>query len=215
MIQEPKPSPIEDARSAEDAGRPPADLPKPDQAFRSGCGAQHPTAGHTTRSVLRFFEAEIAMTALLGVTAMGLWLARSPTAPVIGAPQSTASLSVPTVQPTEPVASAASVKPVAPSTASGARGEGQEEASPSVSPPGSAQKQAPTPERTHKKVAKTTVLRASAPIAIDQLYRQRAAERCAEGLSGLMCRQALRFELCDGKWTQDAQSGMEICRLNR
>ena len=56
--------------------------------------------------------------------------------------------------------------------------------------------------------------RTAAPTAVDELYRRRAAERCAEGVFGLMCREALRFELCEGKWSREARSGMTTCRLN-
>jgi phage FluMu protein Com len=174
-------------------------------------GRISPAVRHGTLPARRYGPA-IALMVLLGVAAVALWLGRSPTPPAREAAHGAASRSVPTAQPAESVVSTA---PVEPSPAPGASGEEQEKASPSVSPPDAAQKRAPAREGARKKVAKTAVLRASAPIAIDELYRQRAAERCAEGLHGLMCRQTLRFELCNGKWTQDAQSGMEICRLNR
>jgi hypothetical protein len=164
----------------------------------------------------RRYGPEIALIALLGATAMVLWLGRSPKGPASEATHSAVSRSIPTGPPAESVVSTAPIEPVAPLPAapSPAPSEEQERASSSVSPPAGAQERAQAPERGHKKVAKTVVLRPTAPSSIDELYRQRAAERCDEGLAGLLCRQRLRFELCKGKWTQEAPSGMEICRLN-
>ena len=177
----------------------------------AAAGASRPVARRGTLPALRYGPV-IALLALLGVTAAALWLGRSPTEPVSEATHSTGSRIALAAPPVESVVSAAPIEPVAPSPAPGASGEEQETTSPSVSSPGAAQKRVPASER--KKVSKTAVLRASAPTTIDELYRQRAAKRCEEGLPGLICRQRLRFELCSDKWTQDTQSGMEICRLN-
>lgn len=157
---------------------------------------------------------EIALIALLGVTAVVLWLGRSPTGPASEAAHSAASRSIPSAPPAESVVSTAPIEPVASSAEPGVSVEEQEKVSLAVSPSAAAPERAQAPERGHNKVAKTVVLRPTAPNSIDELYRQRTAERCDEGLYGLLCRQRLRFELCKGKWTQDAHSGMEICRLN-
>jgi hypothetical protein len=185
------------------------ELNKASAAYCKHCGqllpapsAPPPAPHRGTRPPAFRYGPEIALMALLGVAAAALWVGRSPTAPASEAIQSVASLSVPTAQPAEPVVSAAPVDPVAPSALPGASGEEQGEASPSVSPPDAAQQRAPVPERARKKVVKPTVQRASAPVAIDEIYHQRAAERCPEGLNGVICRQKLRFELCNKKWTE-------------
>lgn len=193
-------------------------VPRTSETYDDRQGSISPAVGRGTRTARRY-GAGIALMALLGATAVALSLGRSPTGPASEAAHSAASRSIPTAQPAEAVVSTAPIEPaaplpVAPSSASGASGEEQEKASSSVSPPGAAPERAQAPERGYKKVSKTAGLRTSAPRAIDELYRQRAAERCDEGLYGLLCRQRLRFELCEGKWTQDAHSGMEICRLN-
>jgi ribosomal protein L40E len=190
-------------------------VPQTSETYDDRQGRLSPAARRVTRTARRYGP-EIALMALLGATAVALSLGRSPTGPASEAAHSAASRNIPTAQPAESVVSTAPIEPAAPLPVapSGASGEEQEKASSSVSPPGAAQEQAQAPERRHKKVAKTAGLRTSAPSAIDELYRQRTAERCDEGLYGLLCRQRLRFELCKGKWTQDAHSGMEICRLN-
>lgn len=179
---------------------------------------QQPVSPAASTPSVRRYGPAIALTALLCVE-VALWLGRPPIAPANPAARGAASRSVPAAQPPEPAVSTASVEPAAPSPvapppAPVASGEAQKEASPPVSP-GPAQERTPAHEGARKRSAKMPVLHAAAaPIAVDALYRQRATERCAEGLRGLMCREGLRRELCNGKWTQDARSGMEICRLN-
>lgn len=165
------------------------------------------TSATALRSALpaRRYGPAIAL-ALLVVATLALWPGQSPTAPAGSAAQGATSRSVPTA-PVEPPLSTAQ------SPAPGAAPEEQEKPSPPLPPPAAEQQRGPR-EGAHKKVAKAAARRASAQPGIDELYRQRAAERCAEGLNGLVCRETVRFALCDGKWTQEARSGMEICRLN-
>lgn len=50
---------------------------------------------------------------------------------------------------------------------------------------------------------------------VDDIYNKRAKAKCARGLMGLVCREMIRFELCDGKWTADEIPGMTRCRVIR
>ncbi|MBS0512684.1 MAG: zinc ribbon domain-containing protein [Proteobacteria bacterium] len=118
---------------------------------------------------------------------------------------------VPTVEPADPIALLIAAQSPAP----GIDPEEQAQATPPVPPPAATHRRMPPREEARKKeVVRTAMRRTAAPTAVDELYRRRAAERCAEGMYGLVCREALRFELCEGKWSREARSGMTICRLN-
>lgn len=46
---------------------------------------------------------------------------------------------------------------------------------------------------------------------LDQVFRDRGASECEDGLSGLICREKLRFKLCEGRWTTRPPPGQSIC----
>jgi hypothetical protein len=47
---------------------------------------------------------------------------------------------------------------------------------------------------------------------IDEAYNQRINVECPQGFfPGLVCREKVRWQLCDGKWSQDIVSGQSIC----
>lgn len=52
-----------------------------------------------------------------------------------------------------------------------------------------------------------------APRTIDQVYEQRAAVECRSGFAGFLCRERVRFNLCEGKWTGNEVPGMTLCRV--
>lgn len=47
--------------------------------------------------------------------------------------------------------------------------------------------------------------------SINQIFRERSASECEDGLSGLICREKLRFRLCDGHWAAQPPPGQSIC----
>lgn len=57
---------------------------------------------------------------------------------------------------------------------------------------------------------------AAAPIAervptIDAQYEATAALQCADGISGVICREAIRWRLCKGRWSDRSQPGASRC----
>jgi predicted Zn-dependent protease len=59
---------------------------------------------------------------------------------------------------------------------------------------------------------------APAPVAnpdqktIDEQYNIGAATKCKAGFFGLVCREALKTKLCEGKWTETPSAGQSLCK---
>ena len=198
------------------------------ESRRAAPDAPIPPAARPGKLSARRYGAAIMLT-LLGVPSLAWWQWQLPTPPASPAAQSAAPRSLPAplpaatlviVAPLERDDGAEQTGSIAPLSAAQSpaseidRAE-QERATLPVPPPAAVPRRIPPQEDARRKeAARTAMRRAAAPTAVDEVYRRRAAERCAEGLYGLVCREALRFELCEGKWTPDAPSGMKICRLN-
>ncbi|TAH44491.1 MAG: hypothetical protein EYC67_13340 [Betaproteobacteria bacterium] len=220
--------------SADSAHRttPVDEFPRASESRRDAPDAPIPSAARPGRLSPRRYGAATLLV-LLGVATLGLsqWRAPTPTASL--AAQSATPRNVPAPLPAAPLAIAAPVEPVptvepadaiarliaapspSPAPVSEIDHEEPERATAPVPPAAAAHGRVPPREDARKKeVARTGMRRTAAPVAVDELYRRRAAERCAAGLYGLVCREALRFELCEGKWAREAPSGMKICRLN-
>jgi hypothetical protein len=45
---------------------------------------------------------------------------------------------------------------------------------------------------------------------VDEIFQQRTA-RCGGGVIGLLCRGTMRFNVCNGRWTEDLVPGMTVC----
>ena len=47
---------------------------------------------------------------------------------------------------------------------------------------------------------------------VDEVFNERLSAECSSGLGGLICREKLRFAVCDGRWSQSPPPGQTICR---
>lgn len=66
------------------------------------------------------------------------------------------------------------------------------------------------------RAAATTKARSARRIAtIDEQYQAATALRCAPGLPGFFCREAIRWRLCDGHWSGRTAPGADRCRVAR
>jgi len=81
------------------------------------------------------------------------------------------------------------------------------------SPEPPVRRQAQAPEPPVRPQAQAQVYEAlPAQRSIDETYNARTAATCEKGLLlGLVCREKIRFGLCDGKWTKTQVPGMTIC----
>lgn len=50
-----------------------------------------------------------------------------------------------------------------------------------------------------------------APPTLDQRYDALVARKCREDMLGLLCREAVRWRLCDGRWADRAGAGETRC----
>lgn len=204
------------------------EVPRASESRRAGPDAPIRPAARPGRQSARRYGPAIAL-ALLGMVSLAAWQWNAPAVPAKPATDSATPHSLAASLPAAPVAIAEPVEPVptvepadpialliaAQSPASGIDREEEAQATPPVPPPAATHRRTPPREDARKQeVTRTAMRRTAAPTAVDELYRRRAAERCAEGLYGLLCREALRFELCEGKWSREARSGMTTCRLN-
>ena len=48
--------------------------------------------------------------------------------------------------------------------------------------------------------------------SIDQQYEQRAAAECPSGGGGFFCREKIRYQLCNGRWSENPPPGQVMCR---
>ena len=209
------------------------EAPRARESHRAGPDVPIPPAARPGRQSARRHGHAIVLT-LLGVVSLAAWQWNAPAVPAKTATDSATPHSLATPLPAAPLPAApvAIAEPLEPddpvepadpialliaaqSPASGIDPEEQAQANPPVPPPAATHRRMPPREDAHRKeVVRTAMRRTAAPTAVDELYRRRAAERCAEGVFGLMCREVLRFELCEGKWSREARSGMTTCRLN-
>lgn len=44
-----------------------------------------------------------------------------------------------------------------------------------------------------------------------QTYKQRSKAECDSGIAGFICRETLRVQICDGKWSSNPPSGQSVC----
>ena len=51
-----------------------------------------------------------------------------------------------------------------------------------------------------------------APAQIDEQYDVRAAAECSKGFAGILCREAIRLELCKEKWEDNPPVGQSRCK---
>ncbi|MBS0543053.1 MAG: zinc ribbon domain-containing protein [Proteobacteria bacterium] len=204
------------------------EVPRASELRRADADVPIPPAARPRRLSARSYGSAIAL-ALLGVVSLAVWQWNAPAVPAKPAADSATPHSLAAPLPATPVAIAAPVEPddpvepadpialliAAQSPASEFDREEQAQANPPVPPAAATPRRMPPREDARRKeVVRTAMRRTAAPTAVDELYRRRAAERCAEGVFGLMCREALRFELCEGKWSREARPGMTTCRLN-
>ncbi len=49
--------------------------------------------------------------------------------------------------------------------------------------------------------------------SVDEIYNERAAAECERGILGLVCREKVRWSLCEGKWTPDEVPSMTVCHV--
>lgn len=56
--------------------------------------------------------------------------------------------------------------------------------------------------------------RPMAPVkTLDETYNQRISDTCPQGfLPGVACREKIRWELCDGKWSANPPAGQDTCK---
>ena len=47
---------------------------------------------------------------------------------------------------------------------------------------------------------------------IDEVFNERLAVECSSGLSGLVCREKLRYAVCGDRWSQTPPPGQSICK---
>ena len=47
---------------------------------------------------------------------------------------------------------------------------------------------------------------------IDEVFSERLAAECSSGLSGLVCREKLRYAVCGDRWSQTPPPGQSICK---
>lgn len=47
---------------------------------------------------------------------------------------------------------------------------------------------------------------------LDETLNARVAAECAKGFSGLLCREKIRFSVCDGKWSESPPPGQTACK---
>ncbi|SDO78532.1 hypothetical protein SAMN05216303_102349 [Rhodoferax sp. OV413] len=47
---------------------------------------------------------------------------------------------------------------------------------------------------------------------IDEVFNERLAAECSSGLSGLVCREKLRYAVCGDRWSQTPPPGQSICK---
>ncbi len=50
------------------------------------------------------------------------------------------------------------------------------------------------------------------PGTIDEQFNRRAAVECPSGGNGFFCRQKLRYQLCDGRWSASPPPGQSMCQ---
>ena len=48
--------------------------------------------------------------------------------------------------------------------------------------------------------------------SIDEQFSSRAAAECAKDFTWLICREKIRFSVCDGKWSENPPAGQSICK---
>jgi hypothetical protein len=49
--------------------------------------------------------------------------------------------------------------------------------------------------------------------SLDAFYHQTAARDCAQGFTGVLCREKLKFRLCEGRWTDHRVIGQVVCHV--
>lgn len=47
---------------------------------------------------------------------------------------------------------------------------------------------------------------------VDEVFNERLAAECSSGLSGLVCREKLRYAVCGDRWSQTPPPGQSICK---
>nr|WP_315427021.1 hypothetical protein [uncultured Albidiferax sp.] len=50
------------------------------------------------------------------------------------------------------------------------------------------------------------------PKTIDEVFNERLSAECSSGLSGLVCREKLRYAVCGDRWSQTPPPGQSICK---
>lgn len=74
----------------------------------------------------------------------------------------------------------------------------------------------PMPQEARKRraVVENPSLRRNARMggSIDEQYNQRAASECPAGGSGFFCREKVRYQLCNNRWSASPQPGHSICQ---
>jgi hypothetical protein len=124
---------------------------------------------------------------------------------------------------------AAPVAPQPPDQAVGSGRKAETRAAPAekskalaASPRTAAKSSAPSSQLSGSPLPKSTVRpRAQAQLSgtlrahrsIDEIYNERAAAECERGFLGLVCREKVRWSLCEGRWTPDEVPSMTVCRV--
>jgi hypothetical protein len=49
--------------------------------------------------------------------------------------------------------------------------------------------------------------------SVDAFYHQTAARDCAKGFTGVLCREKLKFRLCEGRWSDHRVIGQMVCHV--
>lgn len=71
-----------------------------------------------------------------------------------------------------------------------------------------------TPTASAQSAAKVEAAKSAAPAkTLDVLYQDRITAECPQGFfPGLACREEVRWQMCEGKWSPDAIAGQTTCK---